>query len=89
MKIDVEGAERLVLEGASRALADLRIDLLQIEWNHCSLDLLGEDRKPVAELLRKCGYELCRPDASGALVPEVDLSATLLTRDMFARPITR
>ncbi len=89
VKIDVEGAERLVLEGASRALVDLRVDLLQIEWNHCSLDLLGEDRRPVAELLRKCGYELCRPDASGALVPEEDLSATLLTRDMFARPITR
>lgn len=72
VKIDVEGAERLVLEGASRALADGRIELLQLEWNDCSQSLLGQDRAPVAEILRSHGYELFRPDGSASLVPLAD-----------------
>ena len=68
VKIDVEGAERLVLEGAEHALREGRIELLQLEWNDCSQSLLGEDRSPVASLLRGHGYELYRPDDTGALV---------------------
>jgi FkbM family methyltransferase len=36
-KIDVEGAERPVLEGASSALKDGRIDVLQLESNSCRI----------------------------------------------------
>lgn len=67
LKIDVEGAERLVLEGASRLLADGRVDVLQLEWNDCSLDLLGEDRGPLARMLEDLGFVLARPDDHGIL----------------------
>jgi len=68
VKIDVEGAESLVLGGASRALADRRIRLLQLEWNDCSLALLGEYRTTVAEALSSFGYQLYRPTDDGGLV---------------------
>lgn len=78
VKIDVEGAERLVLEGAARALSEGRIRLLQLEWNARSLDLLGEGRRPVADLLESHGYRLFRPGRSDA-----DPSA-MSDADMFA-----
>jgi FkbM family methyltransferase len=83
VKIDVEGAERLVLEGASRALGDRRIDLLQLEWNDRSAALLDEDRAPVASLLRDHGYELVRPDDTARLLPPASIA---YGKDMFARP---
>jgi len=83
VKIDVEGAERLVLEGASAALATRRIALLQLEWNDCSESLLGETREPVVALLRSHGYELCRPGADGVL--RVTDGAGY-GADLFARP---
>lgn len=81
VKIDVEGAERLVLEGAGRALAEHRIDVLQVEWNGMSTFLLQEGREPVAALLRENGYRLCRPDPTGALAPA---TAEMGPVDMFA-----
>ena len=65
LKVDVEGAERLVLEGAARALSTHRIKLIQLEWNDYSDKLLGEDRTPVADLLRDHGYRLFRPTSDG------------------------
>lgn len=85
MKIDVEGAERLVLQGAERLLRENRIGLIQLEWNECSRTLLGEDRRSIAALLDSHGYELCRPDERGVLVPTRDISDG---PDMFARPAT-
>jgi FkbM family methyltransferase len=67
LKIDVEGAERLVLEGAHRLIADARIDVMQLEWNDCSLSLLGEDRGPLATVLESAGFVLARPDDAGIL----------------------
>ena len=72
VKVDVEGAERLVLEGAERALSEGRIMVLQLEWNAMSHEVLGEDRRPVAEILTRHGYELCRPDTNGRLHPVSD-----------------
>ncbi|NDL57653.1 FkbM family methyltransferase [Phytoactinopolyspora mesophila] len=69
VKIDVEGAERLVLEGARRALAERRISVLQIEWNAMSERVLGESREPIADLLAEHGYHLARPDRRGVLRP--------------------
>lgn len=67
VKIDVEGAERLVLDGAAQALADHRIGVLQLEWNEMSKLVLSEDRAPVAEILHSHGYSFYRPDLEGVL----------------------
>ncbi|HET9444492.1 MAG TPA: FkbM family methyltransferase, partial [Acidimicrobiales bacterium] len=83
VKVDVEGAEALVLAGATRALSERRIKVLQLEWNECSADLLGQDRAPVAELLRGHGYRLYRPDRTGALVAVSDAG---YGPDVFALP---
>jgi FkbM family methyltransferase len=82
VKIDVEGAERLVLDGAHRALEQRRIGVLQLEWNARSQQVLGEDRAPVAAILTKYGYELTRPDRRGVL-RDTDVTSTD-ARDVFA-----
>ncbi len=83
MKIDVEGFEIDVLRGCSRALADHRIGLIQLEWNEASRFALGTDRRPIAELLAGYGYQLHRPDLSGHLVQVTDPG---FGADVFARP---
>ncbi|NIJ13375.1 FkbM family methyltransferase [Saccharomonospora amisosensis] len=82
VKIDVEGAERLVLEGAQNALAEHRIRLLQLEWNRRSEIHYGETRQPVQRLLSKYGYQFLRPDRYGVLHP-TDPSE-MSTEDIFA-----
>jgi FkbM family methyltransferase len=69
VKIDVEGSERLVLEGSQRCLAAHRVRMLQVEWNEMLQRTLGEDRSLVADLLRDHGYSLFRPNSSGELEP--------------------
>jgi FkbM family methyltransferase len=82
MKVDVEGSEIDVLLGSSRALAEQRIKLIQLEWNSASQAAVGTDRLPVANLLAKYGYELYRPDSHGVLQPIDDAS---FGTDVFAR----
>lgn len=82
VKIDVEGAERLVLEGARRALSQGRIDVLQLEWNAMSDHVFGESRAMAAELLAGYGYRFRRPTEQGVLRPS---SAELIgPEDLFA-----
>jgi len=69
VKVDVEGVERLVLDGATRVLADHRIGVMQLEWNEMSQLVLSEDRAPVAEILHSYGYRFYRPDLEGVLNP--------------------
>lgn len=69
VKIDVEGFERLVVEGMERCLSERRVDAVQLEWNRASEDALSEDRHPVAAALIEHGYRLTLPDNSGALAP--------------------
>ena len=83
VKIDVEGFERLVLQGAKVALADHRIDCIQLEWNHCSQMALGEERLPTASLLAEFGYRLYRPAHDGRLQP---VSNPSFGPDVFALP---
>lgn len=83
VKIDVEGSERLVLEGSQRCLAEHRVGMLQLEWNEMSQRTLGEDRSPVADLLRDHGYSLFRPDRSGEFEP---IQGTGFGPDVFAVP---
>jgi FkbM family methyltransferase len=83
VKIDVEGAERLVLEGAACALREHRVQLIQLEWNRTSLENFGESRTPTARLLADLGYEFYRPDALGGLKTT---SIESYGADVFARP---
>ena len=86
MKVDVEGAERLVLEGGRRAISEQRIRLLQLEWAGVrSSGTLGEDRGAIERILDEAGYEICRPDTHGNLTP-VDPGYEAHGRDVFARP---
>lgn len=83
LKLDVEGAELLALQGAYGALADRRIKLMQLEWNVCSMEVTGTDRRSTAKLLQSHGYELLRADDDGNLSPTSDFS---FGPDVFARP---
>jgi FkbM family methyltransferase len=85
LKVDVEGAELLVMKGARRLLSERRIKLIQLEWNESSLALLEQDRTPIAELLSSHGYALFRPDERGRLAPVSDLG---FGADVFAKPTT-
>lgn len=82
VKIDVEGAEWLVLRGAEKALRERRIKLLQLEWNDCSRRNFGYDRTALAEWLWSVGYEIVVPTAHGMLVPPDPMKYD----DVFARP---
>jgi FkbM family methyltransferase len=82
MKVDVEGSEIDVLLGSSRALAEQRIRLIQLEWNSACQMAVGTDRLPVAKLLARYGYDLYRPDSHGVLLP---ISDTGFGADVFAR----
>jgi len=83
MKIDVEGFEIDVLRGCEQALSQHRLKLIQLEWNSTSMQTVGTDRRPVADLLAKHGYSLYRPDRDGLLAPLNDVS---FGPDVFARP---
>jgi FkbM family methyltransferase len=72
VKLDTEGSERIVLQGATRALGDKRIKLLQLEWNYASMKVLRETREPLARMLEAAGYRLVRPNAAGELVRPVE-----------------
>lgn len=84
LKVDVEGAERQVLEGAERALREHRIDWLQLEWNQTSQKHFGETREPVAVLLASHGYGLYRPTKGGEMRRLEDLN---YGPDVFAAPL--
>jgi len=85
LKVDVEGFELIVLEGASEALSEHRIALMQLEWNDTSMDALGTDRQSVAELLARYGYGLLAPNADGNLVPVSTRTGDDL-QNLFAAP---
>jgi FkbM family methyltransferase len=85
LKLDVEGFELIVLEGASEALSEHRIALMQLEWNDTSMDALGTDRQSVAELLARYGYGLLAPNADGTLVPVSTRTGDDL-QNLFAAP---
>jgi FkbM family methyltransferase len=84
VKLDTEGVERLVLEGAGRALAEKRIRLMQVEWNIQSMRVLGETREPLAKILIDAGYVLVRPDQNGDLTRPV--KSFKFGADVFAIP---
>ena len=73
MKVDVEGNERLVLDGAPATLSEAHLALVQLEWNHTSSAALGESREPLAARLHAAGFELfqCLPAGGLRAYPDV------------------
>jgi FkbM family methyltransferase len=89
LKVDVEGFELDILKGATQALAEHRIDLLQLEWvtvsdwDTVALDYSGAGREPLVDLLATYDYELLYALGDGGLTrahPSEDFS------DVFAAP---
>ncbi len=66
VKIDVEGAERFVLEGARVAMGEGRLRVIQLEYNDMSVHY-SETREPLRTLLADYGYKFMRPDGNGGL----------------------
>lgn len=83
VKIDVEGAEDVVLEGARQSLAERRISLIQLEWGLDEESVI-QDRSPLLDLLREHGYALFECDREGELHPLGDRLPTSL--NVFAQP---
>lgn len=83
VKIDVEGAEQAVLEGAEQSLRERRITLMQLEWGLDEESTI-HDRSPLLELLQRHGYALYESDRSGALHALGDRMPTTL--NVFAMP---
>ena len=54
MKIDVEGADLLVLKGAKRTLETMNVRILM------DVDVRGDERRELFDLLKSCGFSLYR-----------------------------
>ena len=81
VKIDVEGAEHMVLDGARTALVEGRLPIIQLEWNVMADRVYGDSRERLAETLSGYGYKFYRPDQHGNLQPAgIETSRT----DLFA-----
>ena len=81
LKIDVEGAEHMVLDGARTALAEGRLPIIQLEWNVMADRVYGDSRGRLAETLSGYGYKFYRPDEHGDFQPAgIETSRT----DLFA-----
>jgi FkbM family methyltransferase len=65
IKIDVEGAELLVLRGASKTLSARNKPRLLIEFVDSTLDLFGDSCAKLAEYLQSAGYKLFRIESTG------------------------
>ncbi len=70
LKVDVEGAELLVLEGAVRAISGGRVKWIQLEYNTLARDNgFAQDRNTTRDFLLDHKYRLLRPNEDGVLLP--------------------
>lgn len=60
LKSDTEGFEAEVLRGATRLLAEKRIDVIQIEINDQALAEAGANASSIVQVLQDAGMVLCR-----------------------------
>jgi FkbM family methyltransferase len=58
LKVDVEGAELLVLQGAERLLSEHRVDVIQLEFNSDDPNHLRSSDDDVPKFLERHGYKL-------------------------------
>lgn len=94
MKIDVEGWELRVLEGARKFLEGNDAPLLQVEFTESAARSAGSDCATLYRALRGLGFEICRfdplrnelvPEAPRTEYPYVNLYATKALASVRAR----
>lgn len=71
LKIDVEGAESEVIQGAKQLLSNRSINFIQFEISQKMLEGLQKQAKEVFDLLNNCGYECHRINNIGEIGEEV------------------
>ena len=71
LKIDVEGAESDVLQGASQLLKNQAVEFIQFEISQKMLEGLNRNAKSTFEILNKNGYECHRISSDGEIGEEV------------------
>ncbi|MBK6473569.1 MAG: FkbM family methyltransferase [Flavobacteriales bacterium] len=70
MKIDIEGAEHIAIQGAKKLLSAQRVDHLLVETTNI-VDQSRAENKHIVDLLVGHGYEPFLPDRKGRLQPFV------------------
>lgn len=86
MKMDVEGFELAILDGANKALGSCYIPIIQLEWNSLSDERYGIPRSKIQRRLSSFGYTLFDFQPGGALKVS-DGSATLDVLAVHARKL--
>jgi len=81
LKVDVEGAELMVLQGAATLLASGQIELIQLEWNEQSQNRYGTPRTEIGSFLNAYGYETFRPVGTTGYLESSDME---IGSDIFA-----
>jgi FkbM family methyltransferase len=74
MKIDIQGAEILLLEGGRRTLAELRPDLI-VEVSPADMAGIGKTSRDLLRALEGCGYQIHELRSDGTPGPRIDVSA--------------
>jgi len=72
LKIDVEGFEEEVLEGAKNLLQKGAINLIIFELSEIPLQSLGKNPKVVCEILTNYGYDIYYPDMKKFSIKSLD-----------------
>jgi FkbM family methyltransferase len=81
LKIDVEGAEALVLSGAKRYLAEVG-PIVLFEMNPVLASAFGQTAKNIGAMLQSCGYRIFEY-LRGKMVP-IDMTECVGHHDLFA-----
>lgn len=85
LKVDVEGAELQVLQGAAHMLGERRIACLTLEFGQTTFDM-GNRPEQIADLLRRAGYRLSNIVGRDPLFPGGSDVRTARFAMLVARP---
>jgi len=66
IKIDTEGSELYVLEGATETIAKYK-PLIQVETNDCSANFFGYSKEKIVEFVKQHGYSVFDDDGNNPL----------------------
>lgn len=83
LKIDAEGAERMVLEGAAPLLSAKRIDFIVCEINEFALNKLGTSQDDLRRFMASFGYATFALPGKGGLPKLIPQGVTLRSQGVF------